>query len=54
VDLGLKLKGKDTEGRLEGSGPFGIMCTHRVKLTDPKEVDKEIISWLKEAYDKAG
>ena len=53
VDLGLKLKGKPNEGRLEGSGPFGIMCTHRVKLTDPKEIDKEIISWINEAYEKA-
>ena len=54
VDLGLKLKDKNIAGRLEGSGPFGTMCTHRVKLMDPNEVDKEIISWLKEAYDKAG
>lgn len=23
---------------------------HTVKLSDPKEVDKELISWLKEAY----
>lgn len=53
VDLGLKLKDKEIKGRLEGSGPFGIMCTHRVKLTEPKEVDKEVITWLKEAYEKA-
>jgi predicted transport protein len=54
VDLGLKLKDKDIAGRLEGSGPFGTMCTHRIKITNPDEVDKEVISWLKEAYEKAG
>jgi predicted transport protein len=54
VDLGLKLKDKEISGRLEGSGPFGTMCTHRVKIHDPNEVNLEIISWLKEAYEKAG
>lgn len=54
VDLGLKIKDKNIEGRLEGSGPFGIMCSHRVKLADQKEVDKEVLGWIKEAYEKAG
>ena len=51
VDLGLKLKGKPTEGRLGNSGPFGAMCTHRVQLTSPEEVDAEVIAWVKEAYE---
>lgn len=54
VDLGLKIKDKDFEGRLEASGPFGLMCSHRVKLSDPRDVDKEVLGWIKEAYDKAG
>ena len=54
IDLGLKIKDKKFEGRLEGSGPFGTMCSHRVKLMDPKEVDKEVIGWIKEAYEGAG
>lgn len=53
IDLGLKLKDMEIKGRLENSGPFGTMCTHRVKLAEPKEVDKEVITWLKEAYKKA-
>lgn len=53
IDLGLKLKGKPTTDRLGNSGPFGSMCTHRVQLTDKKEVDKELMEWLKEAYEKA-
>lgn len=54
IDLGLKIKDKTTTDRLENSGPFGSMCTHRVRLTAPEEVDKELTAWLKEAYEKAG
>ncbi len=53
IDLGLKIKDKGTTDRLENSGPFGTMCTHRVRLSDAKEVDKELIAWLTEAYQKA-
>ena len=53
IDLGLKLKGKSTEGRLGNSGPFGTMCTHRVQLSSVKEVDNEVLGWIKEAYNKS-
>lgn len=54
TDLGLKLKDVPTGERLEGSGPFGAMCTHRVRLESPDQVDAELIGWLKEAYERAG
>lgn len=53
IDLGLKIKDKPTTDRLENSGPFGTMCTHRVILSKPEEVDKQLIEWLKEAYNKS-
>ena len=53
IDLGLKIKDKPTTDRLENSGPFGTMCTHRVRLTDTAEVDAELLAWIAEAYDKA-
>ena len=53
IDLGFKLKDTPTTERLENSGPFGTMCTHRVKLTDKKEVDTELKKWIKEAYEKS-
>ena len=53
IDLGLKIKDKPTNDRLESSGPFGTMCTHRVQLTDATQVDSELIEWLKVAYEKA-
>lgn len=54
IDLGLKLKGKELTERLENSGPFGTMCTHRVRIGNESEVDEELKSWLLEAYEKAG
>ncbi|WP_109301811.1 DUF4287 domain-containing protein [Aquimarina sp. AU474] len=53
IDLGLKLKDKPITNRLENSGPFGSMCTHRVKLSNIEDIDDELIKWLKEAYEKA-
>ena len=53
IDLGLKLKGKPTTERLENSGPFGAMCTHRVRLTSIEDVNEELTAWLKEAYEMA-
>lgn len=53
IDLGLKIKDKEITERLENSGPFGTMCTHRVRLTTVEEVDAELTNWLKEAYEKA-
>ena len=53
IDLGFKLKDKPTTDRLQNSGPFGTMCTHRVRLSEAGEVDKELLVWLKEAYQMA-
>lgn len=51
IDLGLKLKGKPTTKRLQNSGPFGTMCTHRVQIISIDQVDTELTEWLKEAYE---
>lgn len=51
MDLGLILRKKPAKGRLE---EWGGMCTHKVKLNSAAEFDKEVIGWLKEAYDEAG
>ncbi len=53
VDLGLKLKDVGVEGRLENSGPFGTMCTHRIKLQSVSDVDREVIKWLSLAYNQS-
>ena len=54
VDLGLKFNNRPHAGRLETSGPFGAMCTHRVQLTSPDQVNDEIIEAIEAAYLEAG
>ena len=34
--------------------PPGQMCNYKVKLTDVKEVNAELIAWIKTAYEAAG
>ena len=54
VDVGINLKGVEPGGRLEASGSFNAMVTHRVRIAAAKEVDKELVGWLRQAYDAAG
>jgi len=51
VDLGLNLKGVEAGDRLEGGVVFGGMCSHKVHLFEAGEVDEQVITWLKQAYD---
>ena len=51
IDLGLKIKDQPVEGKLESSGPFGTMCTHRIRLSSPGEIDDEVRNWLRTAYE---
>jgi hypothetical protein len=51
LDIGIKRKGVDTEGRFEASGQWNAMVTHRVKISDKKQLDAELLRWLRAAYD---
>jgi len=53
VDVGLILKEIPASGRLEESGSFNAMFTHRVRLATPADVNGELITWLRRAYDTA-
>lgn len=47
VQLGLNLPATPPDGRVkEVSG----MCSHRVDLTSPEDVDDSVRTWLGEAY----
>jgi hypothetical protein len=52
-DVGLKLKGVAPAGRLEAAGGWNGMVTHRVRVSDPKQLDAELLAWLKQAYKAA-
>jgi hypothetical protein len=53
VDVGIQLKGAAPTGRLEASGSFNAMVSHRVRLTQPSDVDAELERWLRQAYNAA-
>jgi predicted transport protein len=54
IDIGIKLKEHPITNRLESSGNFNIMCTHKIKIQELEEIDSELIDWLKTAYENAG
>jgi len=53
LDIGIKLKGVPPAGRLEAAGGWNAMVTHRVRVTDPGQIDAEVLAWLKRAYEAA-
>ena len=53
IDLGFKLNETPITDRLENSGPFGTMCTHRVRISNSTEIDDELKGWIMEAYEKS-
>ena len=53
VDVGINLKGVEPTQRLEKSGSFNAMVSHRVRVSKKSEVDKELIGWLRQAYETA-
>jgi Domain of unknown function (DUF4287)/Domain of unknown function (DUF5655) len=52
-DIGIKLKGAAPAGRFEAAGSWNAMVTHRMRISDPKQIDAEVLAWLKMAYDAA-
>ena len=53
IDIGIKLKGVAATERLELSGSWNAMVTHRVRIADAKEINAEVLEWLKRAYGAA-
>ncbi|MEO6065692.1 MAG: DUF5655 domain-containing protein [Lysobacterales bacterium] len=53
VDVGLNLKTIAPTVRLVAVPPGG-MCQFKVKVESVKDVDKELIGWIRQAYDAAG
>ncbi len=53
LDVGINLKGAAATARLEASGSFNAMVSHRVRVASAKDVDAELVGWLREAYERA-
>lgn len=52
VEVGLNMKGVAATARLVEQKPGG-MCQYKVRLGSPAEVDKELLGWLRRAYDSS-
>jgi predicted transport protein len=52
-EIGFNLKGVEPQGILEAEKPNGI-CSHKINLTEFNEIDKEVIDWIRAAFEKAG
>jgi len=53
IATGLNLGAAKPTGRLEPSGNFSAMVSHRVRIESKQEVDAELVGWLRTAYDSA-
>lgn len=52
-EIGISLKGQEPKGILEAEKP-NAMCSHKISITDIKDITAEVIKWIKTAYEKAG
>jgi len=53
VEVGLNVKDLPPSDRLKQQPPKS-MCDYKVRLSTVKEVDRELLSWLRAAFDAAG
>lgn len=51
IDLGISLKGEPAAGRLLIGN---AMCSHKVRLQTVDEIDADVKTWIKLAYERAG
>jgi hypothetical protein len=54
IDLGLILKGTPTTSRFESSQGWNSLFTHRVRITEARQIDAALRARLRDAYDNAG
>jgi hypothetical protein len=50
VEVGLNLPGAEPLGRLERTNG---MVSHRARIRDQRELDEELLGWLRQAYEQA-
>ena len=52
-EVGINIKDLKKNSRLQEQ-PSGSMCNYVIPLTDAKEVDAELVAWIKSAFEEAG
>ena len=54
VNVGLVLPGVKATARLEATGTWNALFTHRVRVESASGIDRELTRWLDDAYRAAG
>jgi predicted transport protein len=54
LDVGLNIKGAAPSGNVEEGTKWNAMCTHRIRVEDEKMINKDLLNWIKQAYEQAG
>ncbi len=54
LDVGLNIKGVAASGNAEEGAKWNAMCTHRIRVEEEKLINKDLMTWIKKAYDQAG
>ncbi|MCA1758344.1 MAG: DUF4287 domain-containing protein [Bacteroidales bacterium] len=53
-EIGIILKGQESQGKLEAINTANAMCSHKINVAGVNDIDGEVIEWLKKAYENAG
>lgn len=51
-EIGINLKGQAATGKLEAEKP-NAMCSHKINITGINEIDNEVLTWIRTAYENA-
>ncbi len=53
-EIGINLKGQEGQGILEPITAANAMCSHKINLSSKDDISKEVLQWIKKAYQNAG
>ena len=52
-EIGIILKGQESQGKLESINTANAMCSHKINIAEINDIDNEVIEWLRKAYENA-
>lgn len=53
-EIGLNLKGSEPGGIVESVTSSSAMCSHKINISDEKDITKEVLKWIGVSYQNAG
>jgi predicted transport protein len=53
-EIGIILKGQESQGKLEAINTANAMCSHKINIAGLNDIDSEVFDWLRKAYENAG